>query len=83
MGKAKAAANAGAKQRGVVRADALAKSVEAWTTANSGDVLGWLVCPLSNLPQSTEARENVDMQTLFNVDARAVGEATGSLALRW
>ena len=74
MGKAKVAVkNAGAIQRGVVRADALAKSVEAWTIANSGDVLGWLVCPLSNLPRSTPVIENVDSQTLFNVDARAFG----------
>ena len=65
--------NAGAVQRGTVRAAALAEGVKAWAKANNGVVLGWLVCPLSNLPRSTPVIENVDSQTLFNVDARALG----------
>ena len=63
----------GAVQRGTVRAAALAAGVKAWAKANNGVVLGWLVCPLSNLPRSTPVIENVDSQTLFNVDARALG----------
>jgi len=48
MGKAHATVkNAGVVQRGKERVLALAKSVDAWTTANSGVVLGWLVCPPS------------------------------------
>ena len=79
MGKVKATVkNAGAEQRGKERVSALAKSVDAWTTANSGVVLGWLVCPLSSLPLSPEVKENIGPQTLFNVDARALGKAVDS-----
>ena len=79
MGRVKATTkNAGARQRGEDRAAALAKRVDAWTTANSGVVLGWLLCPLSSFPRSTEVTEKVDLQTLFNVDARALGKAAGS-----
>ena len=70
--------NAGAVQRGTDRAAALAEGVKAWAKANNGVVLGWLVCPLSNLPQSTKVKENVDSQTLFNVDARVLGKALDS-----
>ena len=68
----------GAVQRGTDRAAALAQGVKAWAKANSGVVLGWLVCPLSNLPQSTKVKENVDSQTLFNVDARTLGAGSDS-----
>ena len=79
MGNVEAAVkNAGTRQRGTDRAVALAKSVNAWTKANDGVVLGWLVCPLSSLPQTTEVSETVGAQTLFNVDARALGKAADS-----
>jgi len=79
MGNVKAAVkNAGARQRGTDRARALEESVHAWTTANSGVALGWLVCPLSSFPRSTEVQENVGPQTLFNVDRRALGKDADS-----
>ena len=79
MGNVKATVKSkGEIKRGTDRAEALAKSVQAWTTANDGVALGWLVCPLSSLPRSTEVRETVGEQTLFNVDERALGKAADS-----
>ena len=46
--------------RGTCRAAALAADVKTWAKAINGVVLGWLVCPRSNLPQSTKVKKNVD-----------------------